>query len=651
MGELKTKGHLEGEPLRAFLRHLLNDLRALQRMIDEDMIETGVRRIGAEQEIFLVDEGWRPVNRSVQILEQLEDPHYTTELAQFNMEMNLDPLPLAGSALRQMENQLTDLIGKASTVAESMDAHVVLAGILPTIRKMDLSEESMTPFERYRILEAATRQLRGGPYELRIQGADELSLRHDTVMVESANCSFQVHFQVGAEEFPNLYNIAQVVAAPVLACATNSPLLFGRSLWRETRIALFQQAVDTRRSSDHLRERSPRVSFGRDWIHESVLELFQEDISRFRVIFGTDSDEDPLAVLESGGVPKLDALRLHNGTVYRWNRACYGITDGKPHLRIENRVLPSGPTPRDEIANAAFWFGLIGRLAAEYPDIASNFHFAHARDNFHQAARYGLAAQFEWLDGETVPAQDLILNQLIPMAWEGLEFKGIPTEDIERYLGTIIDRVRLRRTGAQWMLDSMRRMTGAGSQSERMGALTAALVARQKEGRPVSEWEPAAIEEAGGWQHNYRRVEQYMTTDIYTVHDDEPLDLVLQIMNWQRIRHVPVEDHESRLVGLVSYRTLLRVLASCTDLGDRLSQPVSTAMKKDMITVSPEALTLDAIRMMRKHRIGCLPVIKDERLVGIVTERDFMDLSRELMEQQLADDHQAGDGSSEDPED
>ena len=219
----------------------------------------------------------------------------------------------------------------------------------------DLGLENMTPHPRYYALNEAMGALRDGAYELYIKGLDELLLKHDSVMLEACNASFQIHFQSDADEFPNLYNIAQVVAAPVLAAATNSPLLFGRRLWRETRIALFQQSVDTRSSMDFLRERSPRVTFGRDWVQRSVVEVFQEDISRFRALVTGEIEEDSLEQLAAGKIPRLRALCLHNGTVYRWNRACYGLTDGKPHLRIENRVLPSGPTVTDEVANAVLF--------------------------------------------------------------------------------------------------------------------------------------------------------------------------------------------------------------------------------------------------------------------------------------------------------
>jgi CBS domain-containing protein/gamma-glutamylcysteine synthetase len=632
MGEHNISGDLEGEALRTFMRHLFADMHALNRMLKEGMIEKGVRRVGAEQEVFLVDDTWRPAKKALEILKGVNDPHFTTELALFNLEMNLDPLLFEGTVLSKMESDLNGFLDKTREVAEQVGAHPVLCGILPTIHKSNLNLDSMTPMERYRALNRALQRMRGGPVQLEIMGMDELNVRHSNVMLEACNASFQVHFQVGAEEFPNLYNTAQLAAAPVLAAATNSPLLFGRRLWRETRISLFQQSIDTRRNTYHLRERQPRVSFGNEWVRESVEEVFREDIARFRSIIGVELDEDPLAVLDAGGVPKLNALCLHNGTVWRWNRACYGITEGKPHLRIENRILPSGPTAKDEVANAAFWFGLISGLSHAHDNINEKIDFARAKDNFRLAARYGLSAQFHWFEGKDVPAQKFILQRLLPLAREGLEEKKLDRGDIDEYLGVVADRVSGGRTGSQWMLKSLSEMPEGASVSERMSALVAGMVKRQKEGGPVSTWDTARLEESGGWEPNYQFFNDTATTEIYTVQEDESLDLVVNLMDWRKIRHVPVEDNANRLVGLISYRTVLRVLAKASSTGLASPIPISEAMKTNLITVGPEASTLEAMRLMREKQVGCLPVVKNNRLIGIVTERDFMELSRQLLE-------------------
>ncbi|ANM29740.1 hypothetical protein ABI59_09360 [Acidobacteria bacterium Mor1] len=635
MGEKKSLGTATGDERRQFMRRLLGDLRALELMIEEGMIESGIRRIGAEQELFLVDANWRPAPAAMEMLDAIDDEHFTTELGLFNLEANLDPCTFGAGCLTAMEDQLNELLTKLRKVGESQGIKHCLTGILPTMRQSDLGLDNMTPMPRYHALNNAMSEMRGGAYEFHIKGLDELILKHDTVMLEACNASFQVHFQVAVDEFANLYNVSQVVAAPVLAAATNSPLLFGRQLWRETRIALFQQAVDTRSSTHHLRDRSPRVTFGTQWCRNSVLEVFQEDISRFRALVASDIEDDSLQDLREGRIPKLKALRLHNGTVYRWNRACYGILNGKPHLRIENRVLPSGPTVIDQVANSAFWFGLISALSARYGDITQVIDFSDAAMNFTSAARQGLGAQLTWLHGEVLPATNLICDKLMPLAEEGLLKRGIPEDEVERYLGIIDKRVSSHQTGSQWLVQSLGQMRGQGTKSEQLNALVAATIERQNSGEPVHEWGPAKLKEAGGWKHNFLKVEQYMSTDLYTVHEDESLELVASLMEWERIRHIPVEDHEQRLVGLISYRALLKLMARGGTAQDGRQIPVSDVMRRNPHTIGPEASTLEAIELMREHRIGCLPVVKDERLVGVITEWDFMNVSAELLEQKL----------------
>jgi len=344
MGSHEIQPLHRSEDLRVFMRCLLADLRALEQMLESGMIEAGVRRIGAEQELVFVDDHARPAPVALEVLEDLDDPCFTTELARFNLEFNLDPMSFGGLCLSELEGQLDARLDEARAAAARHGAEPILAGILPTLQKSDLTLDNMTPKPRYKALNDTLTRLRGSAYEFRFTGTDELIIKHDSVMLESCNTSFQVHFQVSAEEFPRFYNAAQAVAGPTLAAAVNSPLLFGRRLWKETRIALFQQALDTRAAGLQLQERRPRVSFGSSWVRRCVTEIFQEDIARFRVLLGRAVDEDPLAVLADGRIPPLTALQLHNGTVYRWTRPCYGITDGKPHLRIENRILPS-PTP------------------------------------------------------------------------------------------------------------------------------------------------------------------------------------------------------------------------------------------------------------------------------------------------------------------
>jgi CBS domain-containing protein len=634
MGEHDVRSESAPQELRDFIKHLLNDIRALEKMIASDMIESGVRRIGAEQELFLVNPAWRPAPVGLRVLDSIADPHFTTEIAKFNLEINLDPVVFAGDCLSTMGRQLDELLAKARTAAKASDAEIVLTGILPTIRKSDLALSNMTPKPRYFALNNALARLRGGAYEFRVNGTDELIIKHDNWMLEACCTSFQIHLQVGSDEFANLYNVAQVVTAPVLAAAVNSPLLFGRRLWMETRIPLFQQSIDTRNASDGLRERRPRVSFGKQWVKNSVLELLEEDIARFRVLLDAPLDEDPLAMLSQGLVPQLQALRLYNGTVWRWNRPCYGITDGRPHLRIEARAFPSGPTVVDEIANAAFFFGLMSGISYEYQNISNAMEFDDAKSNFQAASRFGLDAPVTWIGGNVIPVRELILRDLLPVARYGLERAGILSSDIDRYLGVIEKRVRSGKTGSQWQLKSLAEMKKNGPKDEALTSLIATTVERQREGRPVHEWPLAQITEPIMSKQSYQCVEEFMTTDLFTVHEDEPLDLVASLMDWKRIRHIPVEDEQGRLVGLITCFEVLRQLAHAISEGATAPVAVSSIMVRDPLTIVPETLTLDAIALMRREKVDCLPVINQGRLVGIVTERDFINVAAQLLGQE-----------------
>ncbi|XHC25002.1 hypothetical protein ABWH91_12160 [Phycisphaerales bacterium ac7] len=402
MGVQDINARFDGQERRLFMQAVLRDLRALERLLQEDRIESGVNRIGAEQELVIVGRDWRPAPLCEEILEELEgDPHFTHELGRFNIEFNLDPLSFSGDCLSKLERRITEFFDKTRYAAHRHDAEAMMVGILPSLEKDDLSLRNLTDRPRYWALNEALNNLRGGKYELRIKGRDELIVTHDSVMLEACNTSFQVHFQVSPQDFATKYNAAQAVAGPVMAAAANSPLLFGKRLWQESRIALFQQSVDTRKAGSDLRDFPPRVSFGHGWVRESVLEIYKEDLARFKPLFSTEADEDPMQVIDRGEAPNLRCLMLHNGTVYRWNRPCYGTAigpDGKrrAHIRIENRILPSGPTPMDEVANAAFWFGLMRAIVDEQGNMADHMPFDDAASNFVEAATHGLDAQFDW---------------------------------------------------------------------------------------------------------------------------------------------------------------------------------------------------------------------------------------------------------------
>ncbi|HKX56394.1 MAG TPA: hypothetical protein VJN01_09835, partial [Xanthomonadales bacterium] len=446
------------------MRSLLEEVRALELMIDRGMIESGIRRIGAEQEMFIVDAAFGPASVAPQLLQQLSEPRFTNELGRFNLEANLSPRRLSSDCLRLMEQEAQELYAMARSKAAGLDCDIALVGILPTLSPEHLGLDSMMPEPRYLALNDALRSLRGEEFRFSINGIDQLAICHDNVMLEACNTSFQVHFQVSAEEFAGLYNIAQVVTAPLLAASVNSPMLLGRRLWHETRIAVLEHSVDSRSTTHQARGQHPRVHFGDCWIDDSVTEIFKDDIARNRILLTTATEEDPMGMVQRGEVPKLNALRLHNGTVYRWNRPCYGVSNGVAHLRIENRVMPAGPTIVDEIANAAFFFGMMAGMAEQHPQVRAQIRYEDVKTNFLAAAREGIRAQMNWFGDSYMPAKELITQQLIPLAREGLEQLAIDRGDIERYLGILEDRINKRRTGSRWMLESLESMGEQGTQ-------------------------------------------------------------------------------------------------------------------------------------------------------------------------------------------
>lgn len=633
MGEHNVSATHDSQLAQSFMHALLNDLSALEQIIEGDGIETGVRRIGAEQEMFLVDLGMRPAPVAPQILQALNEPRLTTEIGRFNLEANLSPQLFTAGCLRTLEQEVQELVALTREGAAQFEAKVLLAGILPTLRQSDLTLDKLSPGPRYDELNRTLQRLRGGRFYVHIKGLDELQLTHDNVLLEACCTSFQVHLQVNAQEFAPLYNLAQVITAPLLAAAANSPLLFGNRLWHETRIALFQHAVDERSDTRQLRAQPPRVSFGDGWIKSSVLEIFREEIARFRVVLTKEIEEDSLAVLAAGGLPELAALRLHNGTVWRWNRPCYGVNNGIAHLRIENRVIPSGPSIIDEMANAAFFLGLMAALPEEYGDITKRMAFDDAKDNFFAAARHGLKAQFTWLGGKRQPAATLLLEHLLPLARAGLTQAGINGEDIERYLGVLEERVRSDQNGSLWALRSLTTMGEKGPREQRYRALTASMLEQQQDNTPVHRWGVAPLGEKPDWRQNFQTVGQFMSTDLFTVRPDDLVDLAACVMDWRHVRHVPVEDDEGKLVGLVSHRELLKLVARGVPRSASIT--VKEVMKPQPYTVSPQSSTLEAIELMRHHNIGCLPVVEEGKLVGIVTAYDFLTLSAELIRAQF----------------
>lgn len=639
MGVQKVTTPGSQEEMQYFVRALLDDVQAFEYMLENDWFENDIVRIGAEQEMCLVDKNtMKPACINMQVLEKMKDaPWCVTELAKFNLETNLSPREFKGTCLSEMELENITYLKKIQEVLDQFGASIVLCGILPTLRKPDLDRHNLTPKDRYFALMAAIeKHLLGSSFELRVDGVDELMVKHDSPLLEACNTSFQVHLQVSPKDFVKMYNMAQALAAPVIAISANSPLVFGRRLWHESRIALFQQSLDTRTAHDHMRERLPRVNFGSGWLKGNITEIYKEDISRFRVLLAGEIEEDSLEMVANGQVPKLKALQIHNSTVYRWNRPCYGISpNGKPHLRIENRVIPAGPSPVDAAANAAFWLGAMIGISEQFDDITRVLSFADVRDNFLKAAKFGVDSTFSWTKDRKLTATDLITKELLPLAEAGLKSRNVATADIDKYLGIIKERATQHRTGARWALRSFTALKEDISPDEAVTCITAATITNQQLNKPVHTWKEPTIADHNNWSPSKLKVEEFMSTDLFTVQKEDLIELVADIMDWRRIRYMPVENTKGELVGLISSRMLLRHYAR---RHQPTEQPPAVTVKEIMIekphTVKPETPILEAMNLMRTHQIGCLPVVKGKELVGVVTEMDMLRVTSRLLERE-----------------
>jgi len=636
MGEQNVRLNQDEADRQRFMRALLEEAQALENMLSNGMIETGKRRIGAEQEMFLINRAYKPALKALEVLDAIGDDRFTHELGLFNLEANLGVQEMDRHCLRRLEAEAQEIYQLARRGAAHCGCEIALCGILPTLSKEYLGLDSMVPIPRYKALNDGLCALRGKDFEFTINGIDRLTVKHDNVMLEACNTSFQIHLQVAPEEFARLYNIAQVVTATLMAAAVNSPLLLGHRLWHESRIAVFEYSIDARSETHQARGLKPRVHFGDHWIEESVVEIFKEDIARFRVILTTETEDDVLGMVARGEAPRLNALRLHNGTVYRWNRPCYGVHNGQAHLRIENRVIPSGPTVLDEVGNAAFFYGMMAGMAETHEDITREINFADVKTNFLAAAREGLRAQLNWFGDQYLTAKDLIVEQLLPLAREGLEQVGIDGDDIDRYLGVVEQRVERRRTGARWMLESIESMDKLGTRDQRLRCLVSGMVENQIGGEPICDWDLAPFCEELDWRDSYRKVSQFMATDLFTVRQDDIVDFAASLMDWRHIRHVPVEGDDGELVGLVSHRDLLRLVAT-GKLGTGQKVTVREIMNAEPITIQPDTPTVEAIRIMREKKVACLPVVREGKLVGLVTEHDLIVVSSHLLERYLGE--------------
>ncbi|MFF8847854.1 glutamate-cysteine ligase family protein [Streptomyces sp. NPDC015127] len=494
MGEKIVAGGFDLSDRQRYRRKLQQCLAALGRLLAEKRFDRPRNLMGLEIELNLADADGTPRMMNAEVLSRISSPDFQTELGMFNLEVNIVPHRLDGHVFDQLAEELRTGLGYADRRAADLGSGLVMIGILPTLRQSDLVSANLSDVDRYMLLNDQIVAARGEDFTLDIEGVERLTCTSESIAPESACTSVQLHLQVTPARFADVWNAAQAVAAVQVAVGANSPFLFGRELWRESRPPLFQQATDTRPPELQTQGVRPRTWFGERWVN-SAYDLFEENLRYFPALLPFCDDEDPLRVLDDGGVPRLQELVLHNGTVYRWNRPVYAVVDGVPHLRVENRVLPAGPTVADVVANAAFYYGLVRALAEEARPVWSRLPFAAAHENFETACRHGIDADLLWPrpgrgGGVTrVPVTALVRDELLPLAAAGLDAWNIEPADRDRYLGIIEERCRRRTNGASWQVDTFHRALEAGLERDAaLAATTRRYGELMREGEPVHTW-------------------------------------------------------------------------------------------------------------------------------------------------------------------
>jgi hypothetical protein len=463
-------------------------LDVFARMLRESRFDPERRSVGLEIELNLTDEPGDPAMLNAPALEAIADPDFQTELGRFNVEINMSPRLLEGNAFDSLEEGVRRSLNHAEERARTVGAHMMLIGILPTVAEQHLTRASFSDNPRYELLNEQIFAARGEDLEISIAGIERLETFADTIAPEAACTSVQLHQQVDPGAFASFWNAAQAIAGPQLGVAANSPFFFGRELWHETRIALFEQATDTRPEELKAQGVRPRVWFGERWI-TSIFDLFEENVRYFPALLPVCENEDPLEALERGDTPSLAELRLHNGTIYRWNRPIYDVVRGQPHLRVENRLLPSGPTVVDICANAAFYFGLVRALVAEERPLWSRMSFSAAEENFHAAARDGIEARVYWPGVGEAPVSELVLRRLLPAAHDGLTGAGVAAADRDRLLEVIERRCVTMQNGATWQTAAYHRLCESGlERQEALRRMTVLYREHMHANEPVHDW-------------------------------------------------------------------------------------------------------------------------------------------------------------------
>ncbi|CAM5300522.1 glutamate-cysteine ligase family protein [Streptomyces sp. NPDC091290] len=494
MGEKVVAGRFDLSDRQHYRDKLRQCLTGLERLLEERRFDRPRNLLGLEIELNLAGADGMPKMLNGQVLERIASRDFQTELAMFNLEVNIAPHRLEGRVFDQLGEELRTSLAYADRKAGEVDAGIVMIGILPTLDRDDLVSSNLSEVDRYALLNEQIVAARGEDFTLDIDGVERLTCTSKSIAPEAACTSVQLHLQVTPGRFADVWNAAQAVAAAQIAVGANSPFLFGRELWRESRPPLFQQSTDTRPPELQAQGVRPRTWFGERWI-TSAYDLFEENLRYFPALLPICDDENPLEVLDAGGTPALSELVLHNGTVYRWNRPVYDIADGVPHLRVENRVLPAGPTVTDVIANAAFYYGVVRALAEETRPVWTRMPFEAAAANFDAACKDGIDARLRWPRRgrhgamAEVDAVSLVRDELLPLAESGLDAWGVEPADRDFYLGVIEERCRRRANGASWQAATFHRALEAGLSRD---AALAATTRRYRElmhlGEPVHTW-------------------------------------------------------------------------------------------------------------------------------------------------------------------
>ena len=475
MGQEISSTHFSDEDYQRFDRKLHEETQQFQQWCQEKRFSKQKAIIGLEMEAWLVDQQQQPAPINTHYLNTLNDPMVVPELAKFNVELNVDPQPIAQYGLRTIHHSLETIWQRCQQCAHDLEHQALLIGILPTVSDQDLVLKNMSNMKRYEVLNKQVMSARKGrPLNLDINGHEHLQSTHFDVMLESAATSFQLHLQVPLDDAKSYFNASVIASAPLVALSANSPFLFGKNLWDETRIPLFEQSVEV--GGYHGASQGPvkRVTFGSSYVRDSIFELFQENLAHYPVL---------IPVIFNDDADTLPHLRFHNGTIWRWNRPLLGFDeDGTPHLRIEHRVIAAGPTIIDEIANAAVYYGLTNWMHQQNNPAEKLISFSEAKTNFYDAARLGLNAQILWLDQKKHNLRQLILDKILPAAETGLNTLGVDNHDIQRYLGIIDGRIRSGRTGAYWQREFINKY------GPDMAAMTQHYIQNQRSGLPVHHW-------------------------------------------------------------------------------------------------------------------------------------------------------------------